>query len=38
LPEGTEDALFISYFEGYYANAKCDYGMDKGLDISTTAT
>lgn len=38
LPEGTEDALFISYFEGYYANATCDYGKDKGLDTSTTAT
>jgi len=36
LPEGTEDALFMSYFEGYYQNAKEDFGKDKGLDTSTT--
>lgn len=34
LPEGTEDALWMSFFEGYYQNAKCDYGMDKGLDLT----
>jgi hypothetical protein len=36
IPEGTEDALFISYFEGYYQNAKEDFGKDNGMDTSTT--
>ena len=38
LPEGTEDGLFMSFFEGYYENDKCDFGMDKGLDLKTTAS
>jgi len=37
IPEGTEDSLFISYFEGYYQNAVEDFGKDKGMDTSTTA-
>lgn len=37
IPEGTEDSLFISYFEGYYQNAVEDFGKDKGLDTTTTA-
>ena len=37
LAEGTEDSLFISYFEGYYQNAVEDFGKDKGLDLTTTA-
>jgi hypothetical protein len=39
IPEGVEDAVWKSFFEGYYENAKCDYGMDKdGLDLTTTAS
>jgi hypothetical protein len=37
IPEGTEDALFISYFEGYYQNAVEDFGKDNGMDTTTTA-
>lgn len=37
LPEGTEDGLFMSFFEGFYENDKCDFGMDKGLDLTTSA-
>jgi len=39
IPEGVEDAIFKSFFEGFYENAKCDYGMDKdGIDMTTTAS
>jgi len=37
LPQGTEDALFLSYFEGFYKNDKDEFGKDIGLDTSTTA-
>lgn len=38
IPEGVEDAIWKSFFEGYYENAVCDYGLDKsGLDLTTSA-
>ena len=37
LPEGTEDALFMSYFEGYYKCELTEFGQGKGLDLSTTS-
>lgn len=27
----------MSFFEGFYENDKCDFGMDKGLDLTTSA-
>jgi hypothetical protein len=38
IAEGTEDSLFISYFEGYYQNVVEDFGKGKGIDTSTTST
>ena len=39
IPEGVEDQIWKSFFEGYYQNASCDYGMNKeGLDLTTTAS
>lgn len=37
LPQGTEDALFLSYFEGFYANDAEDFGKGKDLDLTTSA-
>jgi hypothetical protein len=37
LPEGAEDAHFMSYFEGFADGPKMDFGMDKNMDTSTTA-
>jgi hypothetical protein len=37
IPEGCEDPIFMSFFEGYYQNAKEDFGKDKNLDLTTTA-
>lgn len=37
LPEGAEDAHFMSFFDGFADGPKMDFGMDKGMDTSTTA-
>lgn len=38
VPEGLEDSLFISYFEGFYGGETVDGGTGKdGIDITTKA-
>ena len=38
VPEGCEDIIWKSFFEGYYANDKEDFGKGKaGIDMSTSA-
>ena len=37
LPEGAEDAHFMSFFDGFADGPKMDFGMDKGIDTTTTA-
>ncbi len=37
IPQGCEDPIFMSFFEGFYQSAKEDFGKDKNIDLSTTA-
>lgn len=39
VPQGVEDALFMSYFEGFYKNEQEDMGLGKdGIDLKTQKT
>jgi hypothetical protein len=37
IPQGIEDALFISFFEGFYLNQFVDAGLNNGMDVSIQA-